>query len=404
MQNRLASRWFFAFSLALPLSTGLLLAEAPTKIHTFERLPIDKPPIDYWSEGGDGPIARFNRKIETEGLKLEYSDRFGYLPAVLTELEIPLASQLLRFSSHSVHAGVINRKTPRAYYFNDDVVVTWFPGAAHLEVAAQDSQRGTLFYTLSNTPSVTPQFSRANGRFCMGCHNSQGWHHSGFESPGHIFRSSIAGSLETHALPLEQRWEPWYVSAASPSLPHKGVSLNDPNDNGPPRDIPNEDTVKIECYPASTSDALAHLILDHQLLGQNMLSRLSNEHYLNVRSKVENMAVRYLLLADEAPMNNPASGNSAFAKEYQSRGPKARSGRSLHDLNLKTRLYQHRISPLIHSQVMRNQPPEMRRSLFRRLNDVITGREKLKDFSIDEADRQDTLAILREVIADWPLE
>lgn len=136
MQYSFCSRCILADLLVLAWSTGMGFAEEPKRIPIQDRLDIAKPPIDYLTEGGEGPIARFNRKVEKDGLKLEYSIKFGYLPAVLKELEIPLSSQLLRFNSMALHPGSIRRKTPRTCYFNDDVVVSWFPGADELEVSA----------------------------------------------------------------------------------------------------------------------------------------------------------------------------------------------------------------------------------------------------------------------------
>lgn len=188
------------------------------------------------------------------------------------------------------------------------------------------------------------------------------------------------------------------------SVRNQGVSLRDPIDVEPPGIASNEELPELERYLAPTSDAVAHMIFDHQLLGQNLLSRLSNEHLLNLRSKIENMTLRYLLLVDEAPLENPVPGNSDFAKTYQSRGPKDQAGRSLYDLNLKTRLFEHRISPLIHSQMVRNLSPDLRKSLFGRLNALLTGREQLKGYTIPDADRQATLAVLRGTIPDWPRE
>ena len=49
-------------------------------------------------------------------------------------------------------------------------------------------------------------------------------------------------------------------------------------------------------------------------------------------------------------------------------------------------------------------PPELRKMLFRRLNDVLTGREPLKGYSISEEDRNETLSVLRATVRDWPVE
>jgi hypothetical protein len=351
-----------------------------------------------------------NRRIRDEELTLDFSDRFGYLPAVLKELDILVSSQLLRSYSFGLDGPSISPQRPLALYFNDDVVVRWFPTSDHLEIAAQDSQKGTLFYTLAYR--VAPlRFEQRN--VCMSCHNQDGWLQSGISAPGHIVRSSLNtieitrfphGNQMTHTLPIEYRWTERYVTGTSSTLIHRGNRIW-MKDNPTPRNVINiKDEFDVNRYLTDTSDAVAHLVFDHQMFGLNLLSRISYEHQLNVRSKVEMIAVRYLLLVDEAPLDHPTTGKSDYADWYQSRGPKDAEGRSLFDLDLGSKLFRYRISPLIQSPMVRNLPAELKLSLFRRLNDVLTGKEQLKGFSIPEADKQSTLSVVRATVPDWPIE
>jgi hypothetical protein len=370
-------------------------------------LPFDQPPIDYWSADGRDPVAELNRRLEKEQGGLEFSERFGYLPAVLKALEVPVSSQLLRFNSGGLNRDRIDKQRPRVFYFNDDVVVSAHAQADQLELAAQDPSKGTLFYILRNRADAPPKFERTQKMVCLSCHNSEGWHHSNVAAPGHIMASSLTidetrrfpmGSVVTHALPIDFRWEGQFVSGLAPRQKHRGVAIGSNAGGEGAADFPSDQ------YLVGTSDAVAHLVFDHQMFGQHLLSRLSYEHQLHVRSKVDLTVVRYLLLADEAPVDHPIPGQSAYAEWYQARGVKDAQGHSLYDLDLRQRTFRHRISPLIQSQMVRGFPPELRQTLFRRLNDVLTGKESLKGYSISDEDRNATLSILRATVRDWPVE
>ena len=300
--------------------------------------------------------------MEGEELTLEFSDRFGYLPAVLKELDIPVSSQLLRPHSFGLDGPSISSQRPLALYFNDDVVVRWFPGSEHLEISAQDSQKGTLFYTLAYR--ITPlRFEQLN--VCMGCHNQDGWLQSGIAAPGHIVRSNLNtvevtkfphGAQTTHTLPLEYRWSGRYVTGTSSTPVHRG-NLIWIKDNPVPQPVGNiKDEFDVNRYVTDTSDAVAH----------------------------------------------PTSGKSDYSDWYQSRGPKDAEGRSLFDLELGSRLFRHRISPLIQSPMVQKFPKELKLSLFRRLNDILSGKEQMKGFSIPDADTQATLSVIRATVTGWP--
>jgi hypothetical protein len=393
-------------------SLGKAGAEEPRKVYVGDALPFDKPPIDYWATNGQDPVAELNRRLEKEQGGLEFSERFGYLPAVLKALDVPVSSQLLRFNSGGLNRDSIDKQRPRAFYFNDDVVVSAHAQADQLELAAQDPSKGTLFYILRNRGDAPPRFERTQKMVCLSCHNSDGWHHSSVAAPGHIMASSVTieearrfplGGVVTHAMPIEFRWQGQYVSGLEPRQKHRGVAME--SKPGDERNLePPAAEFKFDQYLLGTSDAVAHLVFDHQMFGQHLLSRLSYDHQLHVRSKVDLMVVRYLLLADEAPLDHPIADKSAYAAWYQGRGVKDAQGRSLYDLDLRQRTFRHRISPLIQSRMVQGFPSELRQALFRRLNDALTGKEPLKGYSISEEDRNATLAVLRATVRDWPAE
>jgi len=401
----------FVLRLILVFFAGDVVAEEPKRIPLFDPLPIHQKPIDYWSAESQDPIARLGRRITHEGLNLNFSERFGYLPALLQELEIPLSSQLLRFQSGGLSGLSISSKQPLAVYFDDAVIVRWFPSSDHLEIAAQDSQKGTLFYRLNNRRDIPVRFQRE--QICLNCHNQEGWLHSGIAAPGHIVRSDLnqrefrqfpLGTQRTHAIPLEFRWSGQYVTGARSTQNHRGNLIWEKGRDEPRKVANMHEEFDVDRYPVPTSDTVAHLVFDHLMFGHNLLSRLSYEHQSNVRSKIETMVVRYLLLVDEASLDHPAAERSDYADWYQSRRPTTTEGHSVFDLELGSRLFRHRISPLVQSRMVQNFPPTLKKSLFQRLNNVLTGHEPIQGFSISPADRQATLAVVRASVPDWPQE
>jgi hypothetical protein len=396
-----------------------LLAAEPRPVTVNDVLPFGQRPIDYWASDSSDVVAALQRRLDDGAGELPFEPRWGYLPAVLRELDIPVESQLLTFRTHSPHRSAIQPERPRAIYFNDDVSVAWYPGAAQLELAAHDSHKGTLFYTLTNRADAEQRFQRNAGQACLGCHHVPGnpqW--TGVTVPGHLVRSFLPeatakrypfGDTLSHALPLEQRWRHWYVTGIQGTQRHLGnqsrsederSSADDPQSSRAVFDLADE--FDVDRYPTNTSDVVAHLIFDHQMLGLNLLSRLSYEHQLHVRSEIEPMVVRYLLLADEAPLKRPVAGTSAYAERYRRRGPKDAQGRSLYELDLETRLFRWRISPLVSSRMVQGLPVELRQRLFERLDRLLSGQETLEGYSMPEADRQETRAVLRGTVPDWP--
>lgn len=418
MEFWLCSFVLFVFFVVHPPS---LFSAEPRKVGASHIFPFGEKPIDYWANNSHDPVGRLQRRIEEEKLDFAFDKQFGYLTAILKELEVPVESQLLLHSTGSPHRFEIKPERPRAVYFNDDVSVAWHPGTALLEFASQDSLKGTLFYTLTNREDARPAFHRSTSQICLGCHGPTLGSDLGAYVPGHSLRTFLSdeeirsykfGYISSHTLPLDLRWNGRYVTGIVASQPHRGnlttgehwrLRRDDPTYYRHVPDLAAEfDTSR---YPAQTSDVVAHLVFDHQMLGLNLLTRLSYESQLNVRSKVEQQAIPYLLLADETLLSNPVDGNSAYAERYRQRGPKDEQGRSLYELDLKTRLFRYKISPLIHSRMMQNLPPELKQCLFQRLNAVLTGREEVhQSYTLPGGDRTETLEVLRATVPDWPKE
>src|SRR5690348_2585764 len=91
------------------------LATTPAFADDFER-----PPIRYTKATPNNAISRLQSNLDAGKQRLAFSPDHGYLPALLTALEVPTASQTLVFSKTSLQRSRISPKTPRAIYFSDD--------------------------------------------------------------------------------------------------------------------------------------------------------------------------------------------------------------------------------------------------------------------------------------------
>ena len=103
------------------LVLGLVLVmTAPTCQAADEN---EQPPIEYSRSTPVNCITKLQSRIDAGALQLDYSEQFGFLPALLKALEVPIESQMLVFSKTSLQRHRISPRTPRAIYFNDDVYI-----------------------------------------------------------------------------------------------------------------------------------------------------------------------------------------------------------------------------------------------------------------------------------------
>jgi hypothetical protein len=165
---------------------------------------------------------------------------------------------------------------------------------------------------------------------------------------------------------------------------------------------------------------VAHLVLAHQTQMHNLITQTNyqariaayNEAAKNraaglpedtplsetARKKYETPAeelVRYLLFANEALLNGPVKGDSGFTEEFAARGIRDPQGRSLRDFDLQTRIFKYPCSYLIYSDAFDSLPRPAKEYVYRRLLDVLTGRDQSPDFArLTAKDRKAVLEIL----------
>ncbi len=395
----------------------------------------EHPAIAYSTSQAGDAVARLQERVERGEVRLARDPEKGYLPAVLRELKIPLSSQTLVFSKTSLQRDLISPRTPRALYFNDETYVGWVPRAPVLELASVDARLGTVFYVLDQSDS-RPRFVRKNGE-CLQCHTAA---RTG-QVPGLIVRSIFTDPTgqphffnrnynTTDASPWEERWGGWYVSGTHGKIRHLGnlgaVARNVEQIDAPDLEVGANVTrldryFDPQPYPTPHSDLVALMLLQHQSHLHNLMIRAGYEarmalHYeegvgealdkpagghlesthRRVKSATEPL-VRALLFVGEAPLANPVQGTSRFAGEFPAAGPRDRRGRSLRDLDLRTRLLRYPCSYLIHSAQFDALPDLAKQHVYRRLWEVLLGRDTSPEFHhLRPADRQALREILEE--------
>jgi hypothetical protein len=172
-------------------------------------------------------------------------------------------------------------------------------------------------------------------------------------------------------------------------------------------------------YLAPTSDIVALMTLEHQTRMTNLMTRVGWDARIalhdGANGKQSEEAVRkqlepeieemvgYMLFTDEAPFGAPVAGVSSFSKTFPQRGPRDRVGRSLRDFDLHTRLFRYPLSYMIYSAAFDGLPDLVRERVYRRLYEVLTGKDQSKKFDrLSAEDRGAVLEILRQTKPGLP--
>jgi hypothetical protein len=401
---------------------------------------IDQPPVRYGTAADDNPVSRLQQRLDAGQSALAFDNHFGYLRSLLRALNVPESSQMLVFSKTSFQRQRIGPRTPRALYFNDDVYVGFCQNGEVLEVSAVDPQLGLVFYTLDQDGDEKPRFTRQTDN-CLICHGSS--QNEGL--PGHLVRSLYvdgeglpilsAGSHRIdHTSPLAERWGGWYATGTSGKQTHMGnLIVRDKRASG---QIDNPAGVNVTSlagrldvskYLTRHSDLVALMVMEHQTGAQNLITRanfltrfaLRDEAEINkalgrpadhrsesTLHRIQNAGeplVKYLLFSGEAALTEPVKGTSNFAEEFRKRGPRDARGRSLRDFDLRRRLFAHPCSYVIYSAAFDGLPGPVKDYVYRRLWEVLSGRDTSADFAhLSAADRRDVLEILRATKRDLP--
>jgi len=428
----------------LALRFGSVLAVAATAAaQTDEPLRYDTeyPTMHYATAPRGDAIAKLEALLKSGALKLA-PGAHGYLEPLLGALGIDASSQTLVFSQTSLQSRRINPRTPRAIYFNDDVYVAWVQNGP-LEIGSLDPNLGAVFYLLEQPASgagaaPAPKLERELTR-CLSCHDSYSL--SGEGVPRFIVGSGytgIGGNLVSHEgwilvtdeTPLKNRWGGWYVTGQSGKQVHLGnVVIRDLRefDRLDELRVGNLETLDAlfdtKPYLTNESDIVALLVFEHQVNAQNAITRvnfdvrtaidkergaakakdgyelraeqLSAATRKSVDDAVEPL-VETLLFAGETPLTAPISGQPRFVAQFMSRALKDSRGRSLRDLDMRTRMFRYPLSYVVYSPAFDALPRAARDAVYARLVALLRGNRK--DDAVARLRPEERTAIL-EILA-----
>ncbi|MGD1070082.1 MAG: hypothetical protein ABSB15_08065 [Bryobacteraceae bacterium] len=377
-------------------------------------MPQEHDAIQYSKGPVDDAVARLQQRMDSGQVRLRYEHEFGYLRSVLKELNVSTTSQVLVFSKTSFQAPKIAPRTPRALYFNDSVTVGFVRTGEVLEFAAIDPKQGVMFYTLDQEQAAHPRFDRRD--VCLQCHLSG----ASMGVPGFMVRSitpdrtgmpvmSEGGFITDHRSPLRDRWGGWYVTGTSGDQSHMGNAVVQYPTEDPKLPI-SEGTTNVTdlrhfidtgAYVSPHSDIVALMTLEHQTQMENLITRVGWEARLakfepghSVDEGVEDL-LKYMLFSGETALTAPIEGTSGFSAEFESLGPRDPLGRSLRDFDMKTRMFRYPCSYLIYSEAFDSMPQEVKDRLYRRLWEVLTGKDSSPEFAhLTAGDRKAIFEIL----------
>jgi hypothetical protein len=404
------------------------------------RYDTDYPAIDYGQKPARNAIARLQSRLERGEVRLKFAPPRGYLDSLLGALGIDPSSQTLVYSKTSLQFTLIRAATPRAIYFNDDTYVAWIPGTQFLEIATMDSALGPVFYTLSNQSPAELQIDRETSR-CLTCHDT--WGMAGGGVPRFLFLSTLVdtngealtgkpGDETTDKTPIRDRWAGWYVTGQHGSQQHLGNIQAEPGEdvaNLPGLYRGNIDSLQslfdTRPYLTDRSDIVALLIFEHQAYIEGFITRanfksrtvlerngldaagdmpwssLAPQVQKPLKSMLESL-VQALLSVEATTLSDTIRSTSGYSRWFEARGPRDPKGRSLRELDLRTRVFKYPLSYLIYSESFDGLPTCGKDYIYRRIADILNGRDTSPTYAhLSPGERAELLEILRATKPDF---
>lgn len=393
----------------IAVACASLVLLAAERLEDTIYVPYEHKAIQYFETVANEPVKHLDEAIDAGTANLRFDPGgFSYLRDLLKHFDINPDSQLLVFAQDSFQASVISAQWPRAIYFNDEVAVGFEPQGQYFEVSALDPKQGVMFYTLEKEPRAKPSFGRRET--CLQCH--QGGQTLGI--PGLVISSQYipkgaevehvrGGFVTDDRTPIEDRWGGWFISGSVPQK-NRGVPI------GAGAELPFDPAH----YLSPNSDVVALLTLEHQTRMTDLIVRIGWDTRIafadgklqqvqpHLDAAIDDM-VGYMLFADEAPLTGPIKGVSTFTTTFPERGPKDSKGRSLRDFDLQKRLFKYPCSYMIYTKAFDSMPQWDLDRIYRRLYDVLTGKNTDPKFArLSADDRRNVLEILRATKPNLP--
>jgi hypothetical protein len=406
----------------LGCSLVALAACSPPSTDSSTALPalpyaVEYPGIGYVRNEPEGRLGQLARAIDARDVELDFVADRGYLDAALAELAIDVSSQVLVFSRTSLQTRQIRPETPRAIYFNDDTYVAWVPDAPSLELSGYDPELGPVFYRVVQSAEEPPSMERQFG-VCLRCHDTYGL--AGDGAPRFLLGSGytgVDGELVSHeawiltsqATPLRNRWGGWYATGKHGAQVHLGNIVVEHAE-----DLQDLEALRVgnvddlhgildtSRFLTPYSDIVALMVLEHQIEVQNLISRLRFEAASAEPAPLGphvDALLEAMLMVDEIELTDPITGSSGFTAHFESLGPFDSAGRSLRQLDLRTRLFRYPLSYLIYSDAFQALQPAAKSAVYARLREILAPGAGLAGFAeLAEEDRMAIAAILRDTL------
>jgi len=428
---------------SLLASTALLIAFATGARAQSED--YEQAPIKYSDSTPNDAVTKLQARLNSREFAFSGSEREA-VNAVLRELKVPVESQLLVFSKTSVQRVRISPRNPRALYFSDNCYVGWVPGGL-VEVAAMDPQLGPIFYTFDPMErGREPQRFRRDSS-CLSCHAGNFTR----DIPGVFARSvfpeptgspifSAGSAVIDYTTPFDQRWGGWYVTGRHGAGRHRGNAFAKENGDSVMLDMEggaNLDSLEQFIDPANylmpTSDIASLMVFEHQIAAHQAFTRANHEcrrmlsyqrglqesfkqpftdepAFDSVKSVFSHNAehvLDVLLYKDESALPDGGVRGNAFRAAYEAGGRRTADGRSLRDLDLKTRIARYRCSHLIYSEQFAQLPKPLLTRVLDRLGHVLSDSKPEPRYAyLGDDERKAIASIIREtapeLAAAWP--
>lgn len=411
-------------SLTVSLALGSVRADEPV-----DYTDLDSEAHRYWTRELEDPFSRAIGAIEDGEVGLDRSGELAFLGSLLNAFDIPAASQLLVFSTTSLQLSLISPRNPRAIYFNEDLYIGYIPGG-RIEIVSIDPNLGGIFYIFEvpRPGAGAAALSVDRSRRCMNCHADTQTR----DVPGLTISSVVPGprggsmdsfrdELSGHQIPFSSRFGGWHVTGDHHLGKHWGNLIGNFVDGElVTQPVLAGERFDFSRYLVETSDILAHLLLEHQI---GFLNRVFEATY-RARSyvfasgggpltdaqeasldRVADELVRYLLFADEAALpGDGLAGDAALVEAFLRKKKEDPEGRSLRDLDLRSRMFTYRCSYMIYSEAFAAMPAPVRGRVWSRLGKALgVDRSETGNFDyLPAAEKLAIRSILRNTLAGIP--
>lgn len=236
-------------------------------------------------------------------------------------------------------------------------------------------------------------------------------------------RSQITEFTTGHMPPLRTRWAGWYVTGRTENDVHLGNGFLEEGEDPAKFDpTPGSNVMRLSGrfdttpYPRATSDIVALMLLDDSVRMNDLIAAARYETLLaqdelahhqldqagvDARIRLHTDAlVDYLFFNHETPLKGTVTGTADIPSWFAKDAPRDRKGRSLKDLDLRTRMFKYPCHYLIYSPQFAALPAATKGYLWHRVDDVLSGQDA-KFARMTETDRQAVREILLDTLPEF---